>query len=308
MTWLALAIAAACLQLLRNAQSRELVGRVSPELTAWARFALGLPFSALLVGILVAREGAPATPPAFYAWCLGTALTQLAGNVALVAAFRRASFARSIALYKLDVVLGAAIGVALFGEFPSALGWTGIVVSSVGVLLLNTAREDAAGGLRTLRGVLHDAIRLDTGAWLALASAALLGFTSFLLKEGALVFELANPGDGRFAAAAHTLFHTTWMQVLVLSLAIRLRRPGELARVPALWRPMLGIGATSFAGSLCWYWAYTLALVAYVRAVGQVELVLSVAVSLWLFGERAVLRQIPGVAVVTAGIALVLLG
>ena len=68
------------------------------------------------------------------------------------------------------------------------------------------------------------------------------------------------------------------------------------------------IGATGFGGSLCWFWSYSLTLVAYAKAVGQIEAILAVILALVVWREREMLRQLPGVALVTAGIALVLLG
>jgi drug/metabolite transporter (DMT)-like permease len=68
------------------------------------------------------------------------------------------------------------------------------------------------------------------------------------------------------------------------------------------------IGLTGFLGSLGWFWAYSLALVAYVKAVGQIESVVAVLLSLFVWRERAVLRQLPGMLLVLGGILLVLFG
>ena len=115
-------------------------------------------------------------------------------------------------------------------------------------------------------------------------------------------------GTGRFEAAAHTLFHTTWMEVVILSAWLVLFQPGELRQVGSHWRRMLAIGTTGFSGSLCWFWAYSVALVAYVKAVGQIEAVFAVAIALLVWREREIVRQLPGVALVVVGIVLVLLG
>jgi uncharacterized membrane protein len=48
--------------------------------------------------------------------------------------------------------------------------------------------------------------------------------------------------------------------------------------------------------------------VAYVKAVGQIEAVLAIGLALFVWHEREVVRQLPGVTLVMAGIALVLLG
>lgn len=133
---------------------------------------------------------------------------------------------------------------------------------------------------------------------------------SFLFKEAIEALLARNPalGPGRFRAAAHTVFWVAWIQVALLTPAIAWMRPGELGRVPALWRPMLAIGLSGFLGTLCWFWAFGLALVAYVRAVGQVEAVLSIAIAALWFREHGLRRQLPAVATIAGGVALVLLG
>lgn len=304
MLWVALTLAAASLQAFRNALSRQLVGRVSPGLTAWSRFAFNLPFSAALALALDATRGAPHLPAAFFAWAAAGAVAQLLANVALVASFQVASFSQSVALHKLEVVFGAAVGLAFFGEVPTALGWAGIVLSTFGVLLMNLSRPDEHGrGWRRM-------FVLDRGSIYALLCAALLAVTAFLFKEAIERLAAANPrmAGGRFEPAVHTVFHVAWIQVALATPAIAWMRPGELARTLALWRTMLGIGVTGFAGSLCWFWAFGLAFVAYVRAVGQLEAPISLAMAALVFRERGVARQLPAVAAIGAGVVLVLLG
>jgi uncharacterized membrane protein len=304
MLWVGLTLAAATLQATRNALSRQLVGSVSPALAAWSRFAFNLPFSALLALGLALAHGAPRLSAAFFGWAAAGAVAQLLANLALVAAFQVASFSQSVALHKLEVVFGAAVGLALFGEVPSALGWLGILLSTSGVFLMNLARPDDAG-----RGWLRVFV-LDRGSVYALGCAALLAVTAFLFKEAIERFAALNPalGGGRFEPAVHTVFHVAWMQVALATPAIAWMRPGELGRARRLWRTMLGIGATGFLGSLCWFWAFGLALVAYVRAVGQLEAPISIAISALVFRERGLRRQLPALAAIVGGVVLVLLG
>jgi drug/metabolite transporter (DMT)-like permease len=215
-----------------------------------------------------------------------------------------ASFSQSVALHKLEVVFGAFVGLALFGEVPTALGWAGILVSTLGVLLMNLSRPDERG-LGWLR-----MFTLDRGSLYALACGALFAFTSFFFKEAIELLGAANPrmAGGRFEPAVHTVFHVAWMQVALATPAVAWMRPGELRRTLALWPTMLGIGVTGFLGSLCWFWAFGLTLVAYVRAVGQLEAPISIAIAVLVFRERAVARQLPAIAAIVAGVVLVLLG
>ncbi len=300
--WLPIALAAGCLQTARNGLARSLAGKISPALSSWSRFTFNLPFSTVLVVALFALQGVLQLNGRFFAFCLATATTQLLGNVALVAAFDHANFAQSIVLHKLEVVVTAIIGVLLFSEMPSSYGWVGIVVSTVGVLVMNLGRDAGPEGWRR-------AFHLDAGSLLALAAAFLLTFAAFLLKEANAELVVLNPrvGTDRFEVAAQTLFHTTWIEVLILSAWLSLRSPHEFVKVRAHWKRMLGIGAAGFAGSLGWFWSFSLTLAAYVKAVGQIEAVLAVVLAVVVWKEREVWRQLPGVVMVVGGILMLVL-
>jgi drug/metabolite transporter (DMT)-like permease len=298
--WVFLSLAAGILQSVRNGLARSIAGRVSPTLNTWARFSFNLPFSTLLVGAVAGIHGIPEASPLYYALSFGTGLTQLLGNVCLVAAFRHTSFAQAIVLGKLEILFTALVGALLFAEFPAPLAWVGIVVSVAGVALMH-ARDGAPETALS---------RFNRGSALAILAGLFLVFASFLLKEASSELARLNPrvGEGRFEVAVHTLFHVTWMEVVLVSAFLLARRPAEFRQVPANWKRMLGIGAAGFSGSLCWFWAYSIALVAYVKAVGQVETIAAVLYSLSFFRERSVVQKLPGIGLVLLGILLVLLG
>ena len=117
-----------------------------------------------------------------------------------------------------------------------------------------------------------------------------------------------NPEADFFQGAVHTLFHTTWIEVVLLSTWIGWREPGEFRAVRTLWPRMLLIGSAGFTASLCWFWSFSLTIVAYAKAVGQIEALLAVVLGIKLMGERELVRQLPGLALTMLGIVLVLLG
>lgn len=301
--WGILAIAAALAQTTRNAVAQTLSSRISPALNSWSRFTFCLPFAGLACLLTIARSGMPHLPGAFFGFCLATAATQLLGNVALVAAFREGSFGEAIVFHKLEVILTAIVGALFFAERPSVLGWVGIVVCAVGVVVINLARD--SGG-QLWRRALH----LGRAGSLALLCALLLVLASFALKEANRIISESNAKIpiGGFDAPVQTLFHTTWMEVSLLSLWITMREPDSFRSVGRYWRRMSLVGSTSFAASLCWFWAFSLTLVAYVKAVGQIEVIFAVALGIRVLGERTLIRQLPGVLMVLMGIVLVLLG
>lgn len=300
--WILLTVCAASFQTVRNSLARSIAFDVHPALTTWSRFAFSLPFSgALVLALAFSRGGWPQGSPAFFAWCLATAVSQLLANVALVSAFRRVNFAESIVLNKLEVSISALLGMLFFSEHPTYVGWLGVAVCTFGVFLINLGRERGPD-------VLRRALAFDLGSWLALLSGLLLALASFFLKEASQIFDQMHPGSpwGRMESSTFTLFHVTWMESAILGAFLLLAAPSEFRRVPCYFKKMTMIGAAGFAGSFCWFWAYSIAYVAYVKAVGQIEAVNSVVIALFIFRERAVIRQLPGIALVSLGILLVI--
>jgi len=299
--WVVLAVAAALAQTTRNAVAQTISSTISPALNSWSRFTFCLPFAAATCAVVVAREGLPTLPPSFFFYCACTAVTQLLGNVALVTAFRVGSFGESIVFHKLEVILTAIAGAIWFAELPSAIGASGILVCAVGVVVINLSRQvESTHWTR--------AFRFGRAGSYALICAVLLVLASFALKAANTIVGTENAGVSVFESAVQTLFHTTWIEVVLLSGWIGWREPSSFRAVPSHWRRMLVIGSAGFTASLGWFWAFSLSLVAYVKAVGQIEALIAVALGIRLMGERELIRQLPGILLVVLGISFVLLG
>lgn len=300
--WVVLAVLAALFQTARNALAQSVASRISPALNSWSRFAFSLPWASLALLFVVTTHGLPRLPPAFFACCAITALAQLLGNVALIAAFRAGRFGEAIVFHKLEVILTAIVGAWWLAEWPSPRGAAGIAVCGLGVVVINLARSPGGRGFA-------EAFSFGRAGRLALACAALLVVASFALKRANGLVVEANPSlvARGFAAPVQTLFHTTWMEVAILSAWIAWREPSSFRDVARHAPRLVLIGAMGFLASLGWFWAYSLTLVAYVKAVGQIEALIAVALGLRWLGERTLLRQLPGIALVVVGVVLVLL-
>ena len=64
---------------------------------------------------------------------------------------------------------------------------------------------------------------------------------------------------------------------------------------------------TSLGGSFCWFIAFTLQNAAYVKALGQVELLLSIAATTLFFHEKISPREWAGMAVLVGSILMLVL-
>ena len=70
----------------------------------------------------------------------------------------------------------------------------------------------------------------------------------------------------------------------------------------ALW-----VGLTSMGGSLCWFVAFALQTAAYVKALGEVELILSLLGSVFFFREKITQREIAGMGLLALSILVLVL-
>jgi drug/metabolite transporter (DMT)-like permease len=85
-----------------------------------------------------------------------------------------------------------------------------------------------------------------------------------------------------------------------------LRDPGEFGRVARAWKSSTIVGLASVLGSMCWFTAMALQPVAYVRALGQIELIFTFATSIFIFKERINVMEIAGCLLIVSGILLLL--
>jgi len=101
---------------------------------------------------------------------------------------------------------------------------------------------------------------------------------------------------------------TNALQTLMQGAWLAWTEPASVRAVFATWRSSAQVGALSALGSACWFSAFALAPVALVRAVGQVEILLTLAFSRFYLKEKAKRSEMVGSLVVVAGVVLVLLG
>lgn len=295
--WIPVTIAAALFQNLRTALQKHLTGRLSTYGATLTRFLYGLPLA--IAYLLLLRYGLGLEPPpsslVFGLWVLLGSVSQILATAALLACFKRRNFAVGTALSKSEVVQAALFGLLFLGERLSWLGVAAIATGTAGVMLI--AVDKGRLGLRGLLAGLG-----GTAALLGLASGGLFAISAVAFRAAAL-----ETGHESFLmAAGWTLLASVLLQSLLLAAWLYFREPGQLTAVFATWRLSSLVGITGVLGSACWFTAMTIQQVAYVRTLGMIELVFTFLVSVLVFRERPSARETLGIALLVAGILLVL--
>ncbi|MDT8758295.1 DMT family transporter [Sphingomonas psychrotolerans] len=290
MLWAGATIAAAAFQVGRNALQRGMIGQSGPWGATLVRFLFGLPFSLFFVGLawIFTPDAALQFGSGFWWPALAGALAQVLATAALLLAMAYAGFAIGTALQQSSVPLAAIMGLLVFGDNLSLLGWSGVAATTIGLAILVWPRP-AASEDKPVQGVL-----------LGLASGLLFGFALNAFRHAGLGLEPRHP----FLAAAVSVAVVQAVQAGALILYLLWRDRPALIAVIRNWRRSLGAGLFGALASSGWFFALNLAPAAAVRALGVIEMPIAALTGHQVFREGLNVRQTLAVLIVTIGVAM----
>jgi len=289
--WIAFTVAAAAAQSARNAMQRELTSVLGTVGATQVRFLYGLPFGIVFLGIALAVTGDPI--PAFratsVAWTAAGALAQVVATALMLAAMKERSFVVTTALVKAEPVWVAILGFALLGE---TFGWSllaGIAIATAGVLWLSWPSAGVGWSLRPVA--------------LGLASAAVFAASAIAFRAAMLSID---SGSGFVVKATAVMALSLAMQVVALVTWMLIANRALLVEVLRVWRPSLATGLLAATGSQCWFLAFAIETPAKIRTLGLIEILFAQFISRRIFSQQQSFRELLGMAVLLAGVVLVL--
>ena len=287
--WFALAVTAALCQVLRNTVMKRLGHSLDEYINVWGRFTFLLPFAAAFVAWNVYGRGRPLeVKPGFASACAVFAVCQCISTLALSKALKLSQISMVTALWKVSLLILLGLGYVTLRERPTALGIAGVLLSMVGVYLLNVHRA------RISPWAPLAVLVTDPGMRYTLLAACFFAPSVVTIKYA---MQLSDPYMGTLGGyVAASLLITP----LVLYTSWR-----RFAEVPRHWKAFLGLGFFASLTTVTQGIAYLLTLSSYVEAVKQVEILFALGVGAVFFGERQTVREIlPGAVVMLAGMVL----
>jgi drug/metabolite transporter (DMT)-like permease len=292
--WIVATLLAAAAQTARNAAQGALTTRIGTLGATQVRFLYGLPFAVIFLSLAAFWTGE--RPPALSAASLGYttlgAAAQIGATALMLYTMKSRSFAVTTAWIKTEPVMVALLATLLIGDPLSWSKLVAILVATTGVVILSTKPE-------TARSLFGDAGPLVTG----LLAGLLFGLAAIGFRGGILSLP-----DGSFLIRAST--------ILVLSLALQsamllvwclVKDRKALTASLGVWRPSLLAGFLGAFASQFWFIGFSLTSAANVRTLALVEVLMALAVSAFVFRQPVSGRQMAGMAVIVAGVALLLM-
>ena len=288
--WAVFTVIAAFTQTLRNAMQRELTASLGTVGATHVRFLFGFPFVLVFLAAVMLVSGAPLPRPElnFWPWTILGAGAQVAATALMLAAMGERSFVVTIAYIKTEPIQVALFGLVFLGDLLTWPMMIAIVVATAGVVVMSTKPGGTLGGIKpTLVG-------LASGGMFALSA---IGFRGAILNLALPNFVMA----ATFALAVGIV-----MQAVLLSLYLWLRNRAVLLAIVRAWRPSLSAGLAGAVASQFWFLAFALATAASVRTLALIEVLFAQLIARFAFGQRTGAREALGMALVVAGVALLL--
>lgn len=288
--WIPFTLLAAAGQVARNAMQRQLSG----PLGAWGatniRFLFGFPFSLLFFAAVMIGSGDPLPWPGsdFWPWLLLGALSQIGATGLMLMAMNDRSFVVTTAYLKTEAIQTAIFGFVFLADRLTVLKVIAILIATFGVIV-TALRPGSERNLASLKPTL---LGLTAAAFFALSA---VGF------RGAII---VVPGVSFVTAASFTLMCALFVQTLALTVYLVARAPQILAAILALWKPSMLAGFIGALSSQFWFLAFALTAAANVRTLALVEVLFAQAVACYSFKQPPSARELSGIVLIVAGVAL----
>lgn len=291
--WVAFTVFAALAQTLRFALQRALGSNgLSPGGATFARFIFAAPLAGLAaVGLYLHHDAALPFPEAsFFGFVVCGGIAQIIATELTVRLMGLRSFATGIAFTKTELLQVAIASTLILGESIGLGACLAVAVGVIGLIFISfPVRRAATFSARPV------AMGLAAGGLFAIAAICYRGTTLSLEPAPFLLRALL------------ALATATFIQSAIMAIWLAVREPGEIRRVLQGWRVTGLVGITGLLGSLGWFAAFSLQNAAYVRALGQVEVIFTLLLSTLYFREKLGLREVTGVLLVSLSVVILMI-
>jgi drug/metabolite transporter (DMT)-like permease len=279
-------------------QRQLAVGSLTPVGATFARFAFSAPWVLVLASTMLWMNGMgwPSMDATFWRHAMIGGAAQIGATLCVVLLFKRRNFAVGITLKKTETLLTVLFGVLILGEGIAPLGFWAILLGVAGLILLADPPEFSP----------------DTPVWKRVfnASAGLGVLSGIMFALSATSYRAATLSLGLdmvVLRAIVTLAMVGCFQVIAMLPYLMIYESGPTKTVFTEWRKTAPMGILSMAGSACWFIAFTLQNASLVFAVGQIEVIFSALIAVYIFKEKITARELWGMALVILSILAIVL-
>ena len=298
--WILAAIFAAACQTGRSAFQKNMISKLGEYGAAYIRFCYALPFTTLiwLTWISIPGNNIPDLSIYSIVMCLVGSIFQVLFTYVLMKVFSHKNFATGIAFSKTEVILIAGLEITLLSAAFSISIMFGIILGVISVLLLSYAKK-ADSVSKTFILLLKSIMSIGT----------LVGLLSGLLLAGSVVafrVSIISVDAPLLDKSLFISFIAIVFQTIFVGFYLFINKRNEFQAVIKYWKPSLPAGLCGTGATFGWFVAFGLTTAAEVRAVGQIELIFSILLSVLFFKEKIKKTELTGIILLGLSILIII--
>ena len=296
MSWFFLTILAIFFQIIRNLEQKKLHQNLDVFTTSWSRFILPFPFA-----IIVVASTFDYYEYEFFHYILINALFQIFGNIFLIKTIQSKNFSVGIAFSKTEIIQALILGFILYNFRFNLNEILAIFLAFIGIILL--AKIDFKNFKKFTKSLKNIA------SLYGVLCGFCFGITSYNIQFASKY--LINDGFSSIKASTLVLLYTIFLQniffIILKSFQKRLFSDVKKLFLIDNYRRFLFTSISSFIGSICWYGAYAIGNVIYVKTVSQLEIIFSMLISKFYLKEKNSFKENIGIIFVLSAVLLIIL-
>lgn len=277
------------MQTWRNALQSKLSKQVNTSGVTLARFLFATPIAAayLIALYYVESQAIPEFSQTFLLYIVIASLMQIFATSLMVMLFKQKNFAVGAGLAKSEALVAGVLGAIFFGSQLTTLGWIGIALGTTSVFVLSGVTTKGTLNIKTV--------------FIGLLSGTCFALTSLFVREASLQLDIPFP-----YSAAWVLLWVLCLQTILLVGYIFYREPETIAQIKQHKKATLAISFTSCVGSIGWFSAMALQYVAYVKTVGQIEVLFTILLSVYWLKQPVKKNELIGLVLISMAAILVM--
>ena len=294
--WVIITILAAFSQNLRSTFQKKLQSDLSDIGATNVRFLFGLPFAIIYFLFLHNSYEVTLTsiPNKFILFALLGGLSQIIATFLLLKIFNYKNFAVGTTYSKTEPIQALFFSILILGETISYMGVIGIIIGIFGVIFISYKSNKLSYDNKP---------DSKTSIYLGLLSGALFGIAAVMFRGASLSLNL----DNLLYSSGLTLLVALFIQTTLLGIYLIITDKNQILLSFDNLKDCTIVGFFGALASMCWFYAMSIQNVAYVRALGQIELVFTILMTLIYFKEKISFREIIGICFILIGITVIIL-
>jgi drug/metabolite transporter (DMT)-like permease len=254
-----------------------------------ARFLFAPPIALTYLVLLYtfSNQAIPEFTLNFVFFVLLASVMQISATALMVILFKQKNFSVGAGLAKSEALVAGVLGTLFFGSQLSLFGWVGILVGAAAIFVLSGGGRKGQLSFKTVI--------------IGLACGTCFALTSLFVREASHLLNVPFPHS-----AAWVLVWVLCIQTTLLVSYIAVKNRSTFVALKNNAKMTLVTSIISCFGTICWFSAVSLHHVAYVKTLGQVEVLLTMLVATFWLKNKVQKHEVIGLLLIAVAAILVM--